>query len=439
MGIHDSTPITREPSGGRVRPRVHRAWGVAAAAALAIVAAGAFATMPGLLVGPLRAEFHWSHGAISAAVWVNMAVNGLIAPFSVALIDRFGLRRVAAGALLAVAAGAALTAVLTAVWQLALAWGVLIGAGTGSLATAFAATVTDRWFVRRRGLVTGLLTAAGVFGQFVFLPVLAWVVEHAEWRTATTAVAVAAVVAAPAAWLLLRDHPADLGLPAYGATAPVARPAPVPGAARRALRVLRDAARTRTFWLLAGTFAICGASTNGVMWTHFVPSAHDHGMPGTVAASLLTVIGVVNVVGTAASGWLTDHVDARLLLAGYYALRGGALLALPALLGPTAEPPLIAFVVLFGLLDVATVPPTLALATIRDSFGPGDSALVFGWTLAAHQVGAGAMALAGGLVRDALGAYTMMWTGAAALCGLAVVLALLIARPRPRPDAHALR
>jgi predicted MFS family arabinose efflux permease len=246
-------------------------------------------------------------------------------------------------------------------------------------------------------------------------------------------VALAAVVVAPLAWALLRDHPADAGLRAYGATELTPKPAPTPGAARRTVRVLADAARTGTFWLLLGTFAICGASTNGIMWTHFTPAAHDHGMPTTVAASLLTLIGVFNLAGTVLSGWLTDRYDPRLLLATYYTARGISLLALPALLGPTARPSLVVFIIVFGLLDVATVPPTIGLSAIRARFGRDDSAIVFGWTLAGHQVGAGMMAFSGGVIRDALGSYVLLWVAAGLLCGVAAVMALLIPRPeRPR-------
>lgn len=408
---------------------MHRAWWVAAIAALAIIAAGAFGTLPGLLVDPLHQEFDWSHGTIGVAVWVNMALNGLIAPFAASLMDRFGLRTVVASALTVIAVGAVLTTVMTEAWQLTLYWGVLVGVGTGSMAMAFAATVANRWFVQRRGLVTGILTGASVFGQFVFLPVLAWIVDHHQWRAGTVTVALAALAVAPFVWLLLRDHPADAGLKPYGATEFTAKPAPRPGAARRTLRVLHTASRTGTFWLLVGTFAICGASTNGVMWTHFVPAAHDHKMPATVAASLLTMVGIFNLVGTVVSGWLTDRYDPRWLLAGYYTLRGISLLLLPMLLGPTVQPSLVLFVILFGLLDVATVPPTIALSAIRETFGKDDSAIVFGWTLAAHQIGAGLVAFGGGVARDALGSYTMVWISSSVLCVLAALMALLIRRP----------
>ncbi|MFE6685792.1 MFS transporter [Streptomyces sp. NPDC057743] len=409
--------------------RVHRAWWVAAIAALAIMSAGAFSTMPGLLVNPLHHEFAWSRGSIGFAMWVNMALNGLAAPFATALMDRFGLRNVVAGALAVIATGAILTTVMTQAWQLTLYWGFLVGTGCGSIAMGFAATVVGRWFVQRRGLVTGILTAASVFGQFVFLPVLSWAVDRYAWRPAMVTVALAALALAPLVWLLLRDHPADVAQKPYGAEEFVPKPAPVPGAATHAVRVLRDAAKTRPFWLLAGTFAICGASTNGIMWTNFVPAAHDHGMPPTVAASLLSLIGIFNVAGTIFSGWLTDRFDPRALLCIYYGLRGVSLVCLPSLLGPQAGWPLIVFVVFFGLLDVATVPPTIALCAIREVYGERSSAIIFGWTLAFHQVGAGLMAFLSGMTRDMSGSYDMSWITSGTLCALAALMAIAIRKP----------
>ncbi|MFK4269108.1 MFS transporter [Streptomyces milbemycinicus] len=417
-----------QPLPARRRPRIHRAWWVAAVTFVTIVGAAGFASLPGLLIDPLHEEFGWSRGLIGFAVSVNLALYGLTAPFAAALMDRFGIRKVVACALTVIAVGAGLTVFMTEAWQLVLCWGVLVGLGSGSMALAFAATVTNRWFVERRGLVTGILTAGGASGQLVFLPALSWIVEHHHWRPAAVTVAVVAFAVVPFVWLLLRDHPADVGLAAYGAEGPPPpKPAPQRGAARRAVNALLSAARTGPFWLLAGTFAICGASTNGLVKTHFVPAAHDHGMPVTAAAGLLAVIGIFDIVGTVASGWFTDRFDARRLLAVYYALRGLSLMFLPMLLSDTVHPPMLFFIVFYGLDWVATVPPTIALC--REHYGE-DSAIVFGWVLASHQVGAGVVAFVGGVARDAFGSYDMVWYGAGALCAVAALMALVIRRER---------
>ncbi|MFF5975607.1 MFS transporter [Streptomyces sp. NPDC012769] len=435
--LGDVTQTTDTPAPTSYRPRgrrIHRAWFVAAVTFVTIIGAAAFASLPGLLIEPLHSGLHWSRGTIGFAVSVNLALYGLTAPFAAALMDRFGIRRVVAAALSVIALGSLLTVWMTAPWQFVLYWGVLVGLGSGSMALAFAATVTNRWFVARRGLVTGILTAAGASGQLIFLPLLAWLVDDHGWRPAAVTVALSALAVVPFVWLLLRDHPADVGLAPYGGEY-AEKPAPVPGAARRAVTVLFKAARTGPFWLLAGTFAICGASTNGLVRTHFVPAAHDHGMPVTAAAGLLAVIGVFDVVGTIASGWFTDRFEARRLLAVYYALRGVSLLFLPILLAPAVHPPMLFFIVFYGLDWVATVPPTLALC--REHYGD-DSAIVFGWVLASHQVGAAVIAFAGGVARDLFGSYDVVWYASGALCAAAALMALVIRRPRPAEPLPAL-
>ncbi|MDH6280255.1 MFS transporter [Prescottella agglutinans] len=431
---------TDRPSQRPARRRPHYAWVVAAVAFLALVGAASFRAAPSILIDPLHEDFGWSRSGISSAVSINLVLYGLTSPFAAALMERFGMRRVVSSALLLVAAGSGLTVFMTTQWQLVLLWGVVVGLGTGSMALAFVATVVDRWFVARRGLVTGILTAGSAAGQLVFLPILAMVSEHYTWRAVALTVSFSALAVVPLVLLFLRNAPADAGTVPYGAgpgyvpTAPAATPGRG-GAAGRALAVLAAAARTRVFWLLAGTFAICGASTNGLVGTHFVPAAHDHGMPTTAAAGLLAVIGIFDVVGTIASGWFTDRFDARKLLGTYYLLRGVSLMFLPILFAETVHPPMIAFIIFYGLDWVATVPPTVALC--RKHFGD-DSAIVFGWVLASHQIGAGAVAFLAGLVRDQFGGYDAAFFIAGALCAVAAVMSLAIVGRSPfeeRTDA----
>ncbi|WP_082801781.1 MFS transporter [Herbidospora cretacea] len=412
---------------GVTRPaRVHRAWIVGGVALIAIIGAAGFRATPGVLITPLQEEFGWSRGTIGFAVSVNLMFYGLTAPFAAALMDRFGMRRVVTLALALVAIGSGVTVFMDASWQLVLCWGVLVGLGTGSMALVFAATLTQRWFVRSRGLVTGILTAGGATGQLIFLPVLALLVESTGWRAASLVVAACALAVVPLVWFLIRDHPADVGLLPYGATEPLPPAAPATvGPATRAVRALRDAARTRSFWYLAGGFAICGASTNGLVGTHFIPAAHDHGMAEPVAASLLAVIGVFDIAGTIFSGWLSDRIDARVLLGVYYALRGASLLILPQLFSDSAHPSMIVFIVFYGLDWVATVPPTVALC--RKIYGD-DGPIVFGWVFASHQIGAAFAATLAGVTRDHLGTYDLAWYVSGGLCALAAVMSLRIAR-----------
>ena len=409
----------------RSRTGLHRAWIVAAVAFVAIIGAAGFRATPGVLITPLQEEFGWSRGTISAAVSVNLLLFGLTAPFAAALMDRFGVTRVVSVALTLVAAGSGLTVFMRSSWQLVLLWGVLVGLGTGSMALVFVATITGRWFVKHRGMVTGVLAAAGATGQLIFLPVLAGIAQAYGWRVAALTVTVAALAVVPLVALLMRDHPADVGLTPYGSDQYVERPQPTAGAARRALTVLRTASRSGTFWLLVGGFAVCGASTNGLIATHLIPAAHDHGMPDTTAANLLALVGLFDIAGTILSGWLTDRYDSRALLGAYYGLRGLSLLVLPMLIGSSVQPSMLVFIVFYGLDWVATVPPTIALC--RQHFG-NDGPVVFGWVFASHQFGAAIAATGAGVVRDLTGEYNPAWVVAGVLCLFAAVMSVRIRR-----------
>jgi sugar phosphate permease len=415
------------------RRRIHRAWWVALVVLGALVAAAGFRSATGALLEPLESEFGWSRATTSGAVSANLVIYGLTAPFAAALMERFGIRRVVSGALLLVAAGSGLTLVMTQAWQLWLLWGLAVGVGTGAMALVLGAVVANRWFAEsRRGLVTGIFGAANATGQLVFLPGIAALATGPGWRYAALVTTVAAVLLVPVVLFVVADHPRDVGTHPLGAQphemgesqAQFAPPATSP--ARMAVQTLRDSLSSRTFWILAGTFWICGWSTNGLIGTHFIPAAHDHGMPQTTAAGLLALVGIFDIAGTVASGWLTDRVDPRLLLFGYYSLRGLALLAVPSLLGPQVHPNLFLFIVFYGLDWVATVPPTIALC--RRHFGLTRSGVVFGWVFASHMVGAGVAASYAGWVRSSTGEYLAAWLTAGALCLGAAVACLAIAR-----------
>jgi MFS family permease len=443
-----SAPETMAPV--PVRRRFHPAWTVAAVAFLALVGAAGFRAAPGVLMVPLQNEFGWSTTVLSAAVSINLVLFGLTAPFAAALMERFGIRAVTAVALVLIGAGSALTVLVTQSWQILLTWGLLIGLGTGSMALVFAATIANTWFAKSRGLVIGILTAGSAAGQLVFLPFIALLAQDPGWRQASLLIGAGALAVVPLVLKFLKNSPADVGVLPYGATPPAADAStglastestesmgpetaePRRNAAVRALQVLKRASKVRTFWALVAGFAICGATTNGLIGTHFIPSAHDHGMPETTAAGLLAVVGLFDIIGTIASGWLTDRLNPRILLAVYYQFRGIGLLVLPLLLSATVQPSMIVFVVIYGLDWVATVPPTAAIC--RQVFG-ADGSVVFGWVFAAHQLGAAAAALAAGAVRDATGQYTYAWFAAAAMCTIAAVISATIRKDARKPES----
>jgi MFS family permease len=414
--------------------RLNWAWVVAAVSFIAILGAAGFRSVPGVMMQPLHHEFGWSHGTVGLAMSVNMTLFGLTAPFAAALMDRFGVRPVLAGALALIAAGSALSVTMSASWQLVVLWGVLVGSGTGAISMGFVATIATRWFEARRGLVTGVLTAASATGQLIFLPVVAAVTVNHGWRVASLVVAAAALAVIPLVLIFIRNWPQDRGILPYGARAdsPAVTVSPPGSTFGAAFGGLLLGARVPAFWLLAGSFAICGMTTNGLIGTHFIPAANDHGMPTTVAAGLLATVGVLDVAGTVLSGWLTDRVDPRVLLVVYYTGRGLSLALLPALLSPHAAPGTWVFIIFYGLDWVATVPPTMVLC--REYFG-AQTPIVFGWIFSAHQIGAAVAAAGAGWLRDIRGTYDLAFHLAAGLCGIAALLCLRVRRaPAPVPS-----
>lgn len=410
------------------RRQVHYGWVVAAVTFLTMLISAGAVGAPGVLLLPLQAEFGWETADISLAMAIRLLLFGLMGPFAAALINRFGVRRMTLTSLSLVAGGLALSMAMTQLWQLILLWGVVVGIGTGLTALVLGATVATRWFTHRRGLVIGLLTASSATGQLIFMPLLAYIAEETGWRTALMLLCGLMVVAALAVLALMRDRPSDLGLPAYGETE-VAPPAAASGrsVAFAAIDALRDAARTRVFWVLFGTFFICGASTNGLIQVHLIPLCADFGVPAVRAAGLLALIGVFDFIGTVGSGWLSDRYDNRWLLFWYYGLRGISLLFLPfsdfTLYG------LSLFAVFYGLDWIATVPPTIKLTA--DRFGRDRAPLVFGWIFAGHQMGAAAAAFGAGLSRTMLDSYLPAFFVAGALCLVAAVAIRTLGQGRP--------
>jgi sugar phosphate permease len=412
--------------------KLHYAWIVAGVTFVTLLAAAGARATSGVILLPFGNEFQWSRAKVSSIVSINIFLYGLIGPFAAALYQRFGLRRVMVAAMLLLSAGYGLSTMATHYWQFVVLWGFVVGAGSGMAATVLGAAVANRWFTERRGLVMGVLTASTATGQLIFLPALASAVTaHNNWRAAPWIVAVATIAVVPVIWFFMRDEPRDVGLRPLGETgAPeAAKPAASVGnPAKRAVNVLLEAVRVRDFWLLAGSFFVCGASTNGLIGTHLIPAAFDCGIPEVRAASLLAAMGIFDLVGTTASGWLSDRYNCRYLLFGYYGLRGLSLMFLPqALLGPVAG--LGVFAVFYGLDWIATVPPTVRLT--GEVFGREKASIVFGWVAASHQVGAAFAAYTAGVVRTNFGNYAWAFIGAGALCLIAAVGVLPIARTRP--------
>lgn len=406
-----------------VRGRIYYGWVVAGAAFVTLLVASGVRSTPAILFVPLRDEFGWDAATVSVAVTINLLLFGLAGPFAAALMDRWGMRRVVSGAMLAIAAAAFLSARMSEPWQLDLLWGVLSGVGVGAISTVLAATIAARWFVRRRGLVMGICSAASGSGQMLAMPLLAAAVTGVGWRGMCVLIGIIAVLTVPLAASLLRDRPEQLDLLPYGAAAPL------PAASSRggnpiatAFRTLGDVSRDRGFWALSLSFMLCGATTTGILGTHLIPASVDHGLSQVNAANLLGIVGIVGLIATLISGWLTDRYDPRKLLAIYYLSRSAAMFVLPGAFD--TEWQLLAAMAIHGFDWVATLPPTAALAT--ELFGRERGPQVVGWVFVGHQVGAAAAAYVVGLSRVMLGSYDPAFLIAGVVSIAAAGLALMV-------------
>jgi len=407
------------------RRRIHYSWVVLAVTFLTMLVMAGAVGAPGVFIKPLEAEFGWDTAEISSALAVRFALFGLVGPFAAAFMNHFGVRRVVLTALTLVASGMILSLFMTQFWQLVVLWGLVVGFGTGLTAMVLGATVATRWFSQRRGMAMGLLSASSATGQLVFMPMLANLTEHFGWRTALACICVAIVIAAVAVLALMRNRPSDLQLPSYGETEiqpEVTSRQTFTQLLVTPLKVLRDVAGTWTFWVLFMTFFICGASTNGLIQTHFISMCGDYGLIATTAAGMLAVMGIFDFVGTIGSGWLSDRFDNRWLLFSYYGLRGVALITLP--FSDFTVYGLSFFALIYGLDWIATVPPTVKLTVQR--FGPERANIVFGWIFAGHQLGAAFAAYGAGWTRIHFASYLPAFFISGLLCVIAALIALSI-------------
>jgi sugar phosphate permease len=411
-------------------PRFYYGWVVVVITALALLVAAGARSAPGVFLLSMQTDLQLDRATLSGAISLGLIMFGLGAPLSGYFIDRFGPRRVVLAGLTLLGVSFIANASIRSVPGLYLWWGLLSGVGTGVVGGVLGATVANRWFVRQRGLITGLFGAATSAGQLLFLPLLAQLNLTLGWRTSSLIIGVLGLALLLPVLLLLRDSPAEVGLLPDGevngsGVKAVVLLRPTPG-------IMGTALRSRDFWLLCSTFFVCGATSNGLIGTHFIAYCGEAGLTATYAAGMLALMGAFNFVGTLASGYFTDRVDARGLLSLYYAFRGLSLVTLP-LIPP--GPALVVFAVLFGLDYIATVPPTTAL--VADRFGRGNVGTVYGWVFCAHQVGAALAAWLGGVLRESLGTYGPSFIAAGVLAVAAALLSRAISRPPLKVAATA--
>lgn len=410
----------------------HYAFIVIAVTFVALLVAAALRSAPSVMMLPLEAHFGWDRATISLAAAIGIFLYGLTGPFAAGLMQTIGIRQTMIGGLTLMAVATLSSLSMTERWHYVLSWGLVSGIGSGAIAPVLGATVINRWFAARRGLMMGLLTASTATGSLLFLPVLAWLTRNGAWTPVALSVGLGAACLIPVVWLLMPEDPAAIGATRYGEAAGAAAPRTGPArGASMAIGTLMEGIRTPIFWLLFGTFFVCGLTTNGLVGTHLIAYCGDNGIAPVQAAGLLSLMGLFDLLGTTASGWLTDRYDPRKLLFVYYGLRGLSLIALP--LAGFQSTGLLLFAIFYGLDWVATVPPTVALANRH--FGEEKAPIIFGWVMTGHQIGAAVAAFGAGLIREQTGSYLPAFTIAGAFGVLAAFAAVGVARKAPVHEA----
>lgn len=413
--------------------KIHYSWVVLAVTFIAIIVAGIIRSSSGIFLDPFESEFGWGRPTISFAFAVCLFLYGFSGPFMAAFVEVFGLKRMMLYSMAVLTVGLALTFIMKTEWQLILIWGVMLGVGSGLFLTVLSTQVANRWFVKRRGLAVGILTAATATGQLILLPVLANFVENYSWRSAIALIFVLSLLMLIGIGIFMKSWPKDMGLTPYGGDKDISEEMLAPrnrNPFKMAISSLLDGLKAKEFWLLAGSFFICGLSTSGLIGTHFISYCISFGIPLVTAAAMLSFMGVFDLIGTTVSGWLSDRFDNRWLLFWYYLLRGLSLLFLPFALAEGSYTWLVIFSIFYGLDWIATVPPTIGLT--RQKFGIEKSAMMYGWITASHQVGAGVAAYTGGVVFNVFGSYMWAFLLAGGFCLLASLFVILLKKHNPR-------
>ena len=416
--------------------RIHYSWFILVITFFSIIVAGITLSSSGVFLGPFEQEFGWDRSVIAMAFAISLFLYGISGPFMAALLEVIGLKKMMLAAMAVLIVGIALTLLMQQAWQLMIIWGFIIGLGASLFLTVLSPFVANNWFEKRRGLALGILTASTATGQLVLLPILAMIIEESSWRWAIALIIVLSSIMFMMILLFMKNKPKDVGLLPYGLeeqrveSEEEQKKNPI----IIAFNGLFEAVKVKEFWLLAGSFFICGLSTSGLIGTHFVSYCISFGIPLVTAASFLSFMGIFNLVGTTLSGWLSDRFDNRWLLFWYYLLRGASLVLLPYALSQGSITLLILFTAFYGLDWIATVPPTIGIS--RQIFGTQKSGIIYGWIFASHQAGAAVAAYGGGLIYKFFNSYTWAFFLAGVFCLLASFFVIIVKKQKPIKLAH---
>lgn len=380
-----------------------------AAAALFMITMGVRQSQ-GLFLFPISGSTGVGIVAISFAMAVGQFMWGLAQPVGGALADRFGFRPVLLGGVLVLAIGMALTPLLTSHFGLVLTIGILsaVGSGAGSF-TVLIGALARRLEPKERGVASGLITGGGSFGQFVFAPLAQYLITIWGWMGAMWSLAAIALLALPLVKTIAGPPSVAGGVSADGTM--------------RA--TLKTAFGNSSYLLLHGSFLTCGFHI-AFLITHLPGEVDLCGLPASVASWSLAIIGLSNIAGCFAAGWMLGRFRGKYILFGMYGSR--TLLILLYLAAPKTEWTFYLMAVGLGFSWLGTAPPTAGV--VGKLFGTRYLATLYGMTMLSHQIGGFFGAWLGGLAFAHYGNYLWMWYADALFAAVAALLNLPIREPR---------
>lgn len=383
------------------KPKIHFAWWVLGITFVALLVGAGSRFSFGAYIKPLELEFHASRGGMGGISFLSFIVYGLSQPLVGGLVDRYGPRIVLSGSMVMIGAGLLLTSVTDNFWSLRLAFGVIASIGFAGSSSVAASVIAAQWFVKRRGLAIGLLTAAFSLGQMVIVPMSIYLISQIGWRDAFRVLAMIMLIGIlPLVAIFLRSKPQEIGIRPFGAGDDWVEK-PLPKRARGLWSPdLGKIFRSPYFWPLALPYFICGFTTSGLMDTHLIPFAQEMHMHKADVATTISLLALFNFFGSAAAGYFSDRWDKGKMLVAIYGLRVFTVLFLLTVREPLA---LMIFGVAFGLVDFATVAPTSALSA--ELFSGSSLGMVYGWISLSHQLGAASGSFIPGLLYDWTGGY----------------------------------
>ncbi|GEK27546.1 putative MFS-type transporter YbfB [Bacillus spizizenii] len=411
----------RTVGSGVVMKRLHYAWIIVSITFLILLAVQGVRLSFGAFVEPWERQFSMDRGTISLISTISFIVYGISQPVIGRLVDKWGARAVLSWSSLLTGVSIFLTCFVTSPWQLFLLYGLGVSLGVGGASNVAASVLVVNWFSKKRGLAFGIMEAGFGAGQMLLVPGSLMLIHWFSWKLTVVVLGLLLIVIVfPAALLMLRNNPSEKNAEPIGGLAAVEKET----APNTTALSVTGMFRMRQFWFLILPFLICGFTTVGLMDTHLIPFSHDHGFSTTVTSAAVSLLAGFNIAGILLSGIVADRWSSRKILCFLYAVRA---LSIVILIYSHEPYLLLAFAILFGLVDFATVAPTQMLAT--QYFQNYSIGLMIGWLSLAHQIGSALGAYVPGVIYTVTGEYTMAFYVSIGMLVLASVMNVLLREP----------